>query len=171
MWRYSRQMPLCNKCGLDHDFYTHCPAYNQICYSCGKYGHYSRQCLGQFRSLSTNECKTPQNRAVKSKRKQVRNSQRLTVYLERKRGLQEFPFHNVWNSSIMSFFDRTAAIKTEIKSAKHQVQNMKNKMSELQNQLKTKCEEIENLKQEDYLRKETEVNSEKLKCQIQDLQE
>ena len=177
---WNRTFSTCDKCGFGHLNGT-CPAYNNACYQCNKFGHFAKQC--------TSETKT------KSSKRRSRDQERIQKFYNKVMLIKELPFVNLRNAAFLNCMNFNAALKTElsetkaklqknvelcktiVKESKHQIDIVYQKYTELQQRVfelhnKISTEELNNNKiqeLEQQLRK-TESEKSTLNHQVTDLQ-
>ncbi|KAK3097191.1 hypothetical protein FSP39_007307 [Pinctada imbricata] len=117
-WTYATcQHPTCGRCGLSHAYDT-CYAVNRQCFKCHNYGHYGRMC----RTLPpTRESINIRTSKEKSSKKKVRDSLRLSSYLERKRIMLELPFSSLRFGSFRETVQNNNILKEELLNVKEKL--------------------------------------------------
>ena len=112
--------PACGRCGKFHKHYI-CNSFNQRCYSCGKFGHYSSKCFSKVtkdsKSISV---------SVKSRKQKERDTARINSYIQCKNIIRALPFSGMRNSPFIQYLDISNVLKTELKSVKQKIIKEKN---------------------------------------------
>ncbi|VDI60322.1 Hypothetical predicted protein [Mytilus galloprovincialis] len=112
--------PACGRCGKFHKHYI-CNSFNQRCYSCGKFGHYSSKCFSKVTKDSKSK-----SVSVKSRKQKERDTARINSYIQCKNIIRALPFSGMRNSPFIQYLDISNVLKTELKSVKQKMIKEKN---------------------------------------------
>ncbi|KAK3105924.1 hypothetical protein FSP39_008673 [Pinctada imbricata] len=143
-WTYANcQHPTCGRCGLSHAI-GNCYAMQRQCFKCHKPGHYGRMCRKNLLSKNSSQ---EEDSKKKSKGKKVRDSKRISYYLDKKAMLRELPFSALragqFRESVLNRRDFTDHLKS--KDQKFLKVNLEQsaRINLLEERLKSATEELE----------------------------
>ncbi|KAK3100709.1 hypothetical protein FSP39_024101 [Pinctada imbricata] len=139
------QNPTCGRCGLNHDI-DMCYAVRRQCFKCKNYGHYGRMCKTLTKEQQSTA--TAQESHGKSLKKKVRDSLRMSIFLERKRNMRELPFSSLRSTYFRETVLNNNVLTNQLRSTKEKLEQSKSSNKDLNLKLQSAIEREKNFKQE-----------------------
>ncbi|KAK3093209.1 hypothetical protein FSP39_012663 [Pinctada imbricata] len=139
------QNPTCGRCGLNHDI-DMCYAVRRQCFKCKHFGHYGRMCKTLTKEQqSTAKARKSHGKSAKTK---VRDSLRISTFLERKRNMRELPFSSLRPTCFRETVLNNNVLTNQLCSTKVKLEQLNSSNKDLDLKLQSAIEREKNLKQE-----------------------